>query len=135
MCLLACKGPDQCQRDYRAVSCRQFPFFPYITADDRFIGMTYNWDFEPFCWVISHLDQVTRAFRQEFMRTFDALLGDWPDEYDSYYYLSEDMRTHFAKIKRRIPILHRNGGYYLLSPKNDRLYRVEPGQYKHFGPY
>ena len=135
MCLLACKGPDQCQRAYRAVSCRQFPFFPYITSDDRFIGLTYNWDFEPFCWVISNLGQVTVAFRREFIQTYDTLLSDWPDEYDSYYYLSEDMREHFSKLKRRIPILHRNGGYYLLSPKTDRLYRVEPGHYKQFGPY
>ena len=135
MLLLACQGPERCRRSIRSISCRQFPFFPYITADDRFIGLAYNWDFEPFCWVISNLDQVSTAFRQEFIQTFDALLGDWPDEYDSYYYLSEDMRAHFSKIKRRIPILHRNGGYYLLSPKNDRLYRVEPGQFKRFGPY
>ncbi len=46
------QGPAHCQREYRSSSCRQFPFFPYITANDRFIGMTYHWDFEPTCWVI-----------------------------------------------------------------------------------
>jgi hypothetical protein len=135
MCLLACQGPAHCQRHYRSISCRQFPFFPYITADDRFIGMAYNWDFESFCWVISNLGAVTPVFRREFMETYDNLLSDWPDDYDSYYYLSEDMRSHFSKIRRRIPILHRNGGYYLLSPKDDRLERVKPGQFRQFGPF
>ncbi|MBE0695777.1 MAG: hypothetical protein IH586_02535, partial [Anaerolineaceae bacterium] len=47
MLLLACKGPAHCQREYRALSCRQFPFFPFITSDYRFIGLAYDWSFEP----------------------------------------------------------------------------------------
>lgn len=135
LCLLACKGPAFCQREYRASSCRQFPFFPYITSDDRFIGLAYNWDFEDKCWVLSHLGEVSMQYRQEFIDTYDVLLADWPDEYDSFYYLSEDMRAHFLKLGRRIPILHRNGGYYLLSPKSERLVRVNPQQLPRFGPY
>ncbi len=46
MRLVTCLGPAFCERDYRTLSCRQFPFTPYITADDRFIGITYNWDFQ-----------------------------------------------------------------------------------------
>jgi hypothetical protein len=49
--------------------------------------------------------------------------------------LSEEMREHFAGQKRRIPILHRNGGYYLLSPLSERLRRVRPDQFRQFGPY
>jgi hypothetical protein len=135
LCLLACKGPAFCQREYRSSSCRQFPFFPYITADDRFIGLAYNWDFEDKCWVISHLGEVSNQYRQEFIDTYDQLLADWPDEYDSFYYLSEDMRAHFMKLKRRIPLLHRNGGYYLLSPVSERLVRVDPRELPRFGPY
>lgn len=135
MCLIACLGPKHCQRNFRSISCRQFPFFPYITADDRFIGLTYNWDYEPLCWVISNLKEVTPAFRREFFTTYDALLNELPEDYDSYYYLSEDMRLHFMNLKRRIPILHRNGGYYLLSPKTDRLTKVLPDHFRQFGPY
>ena len=135
MCLLACLGPDQCQREYRSMSCRQFPFLPYITADDRFIGMTYYWEFEPYCWMISNLGSVTAQFRQEFFATYDAILNDWDEEYDSYYYHSEDMRSEFARLRRRIPLLHRNGGNYLLSPNSDRLHRVEPSAFRQFGYY
>ena len=42
MTLLACLGPSHCQRDFRALSCRQFPFFPYVTSEYRFVGLTYD---------------------------------------------------------------------------------------------
>lgn len=135
MRLLACLGPDRCQRDFRALSCRQFPFFPYVTSDDRFIGLAYEWAFESTCWVISNLARVTQTYRREFVQVYDDLFDLWPDEYESYAILSEQMREHFAAQKRRIPILHRNGGYYLLSPESERLRRVPPEAFRRFGPY
>lgn len=135
MLLMACKGPAHCQRGYRAVSCRQFPFFPYITADDRFLGLAYEWEFESSCWVINHLDEVTTRYREEFIRTYDHILAVWPDEWDSYAALSEDMREFFAEQKRRIPLLHRNGGYYLVNPASERLQLVTPQSLPRFGVY
>ncbi len=124
MLLLACKGPAHCQRNYRAISCRQFPFFPYITSDDRFIGLAYEWEFESTCWVIRNLGAVTDAYRGEFVRTYDELFTRWEEDFDGYALLSAEMRQRFAAQKRRIPLLHRNGGYYLLSPVSERLRRL-----------
>ncbi|HNX46329.1 MAG TPA: hypothetical protein PKK90_06410 [Anaerolineaceae bacterium] len=135
MCLLACLGPQACERPYRSISCRQFPFFPYITVDDCFIGLAYNWDFEHACWVLSHLDQVSQVFRQEFIQTYDALLFDIPQDYDSYYDLSEEMRDAFSKMGRKIPILHRDGNDYLLDPETDALTQVDARDLPRFGPY
>jgi hypothetical protein len=125
MVLLACLGPDQCQRNYRALSCRQFPFFPYITEDFRFIGLAYEWHFEPTCWLINHLDLVRQSYRQEFVAAFDYVFDQWPDEMESYADLSAEMRDVFGAQGRRIPVLHRNGSDYLLSPGNDRLRRAD----------
>jgi hypothetical protein len=135
MLQLACKGPALCQRPYRAVSCRQFPFFPYVTEDYRLIGLAYEWEFETTCWVINHLDSVTDAYRDEFIRFYDGLFSLWQDEFESYAGLSEEMRTHFSALRRRIPILHRNGKDYLLSPASERLQRVAPEKFRRFGPY
>jgi hypothetical protein len=135
MLLMACKGPQLCQRSFRSVSCRQFPFFPYITSRDRFLGLAYHWDFEPTCWVISNLESVSLAYRQAFVQTYEQLFDLSEEDFDSYAITSEDMRVHFDEQKRRIPILHRNGGYYLLSPGSERLQRVEPRQFKRHGPY
>jgi hypothetical protein len=135
MLLLACKGPAHCQREFRAVSCRQFPFFPYVTSDYRFIGLAYEWEFEPVCWVISNLGEVTETFRSEFVKVYDGLFATWQEEFESYAIRSEQMRAHFASLKRRIPILHRNGKYYLLSPESERLHRTSPDRLRRFGPY
>ncbi len=135
MILLACLGPDRCQRNFRALSCRQFPFFPYVTADYRFVGLAYEWEFESKCWVISNLSQVSTRYREEFVRTYDELFALFQDEFDSYAIHSEEMRSHFLEQKRRIPILHRNGGVYLLSPASERMVRVEAGKLPKFGPY
>jgi hypothetical protein len=135
MILLACLGPDRCQRNFRALSCRQFPFFPYVTADYRFVGLAYEWEFEAKCWVISNLSQVSARYREEFVRTYDELFALFQEEFDSYAAHSEEMRAHFIKQKRRIPILHRNGGVYLLSPARERMVRVEAGKLPRFGPY
>ncbi len=121
MLLLACKGPAHCQRDFRSLSCRQYPFFPFVTTDFRFIGLAYDWTFEGMCWVIDNLALVTERFRREFVQTFDRLFELWPEELEGYAIHSEAMREHFAARRRCIPILHRRGGHYLLSPGSERL--------------
>jgi len=135
MLLIQCDGPDVCHRPTRAISCRQFPFFPYITADDRFIGLTYEWAFEPTCWLISYLENVTDTYRTAFIRTYDHIFDRWMDDFESYAIHSEEMRDSFHHQKRRIPILHRNGNNYLLSPGSEHLAKVSVNQFRKFGVY
>lgn len=135
MTLLACLGPARCQRDFRTLSCRQFPFFPYVTSDYRFIGLAYEWHFESTCWVISNLSQVTQTYREEFIRTYDKLFALFQEEFDHYAYHSETMRTEFTKRRKRFPVLHRNGRYYLVSPASERLERVNTRSLPRFGYY
>jgi hypothetical protein len=135
MLLLACLGPERCQRPFRALSCRQFPFFPYVTSDYRFIGLACEWEFERVCWVISNLGQVTETYRQQFVETHDRLFAFSQDAFESYQLHSERMRAHYAAIHRRIPLLHRNGGYYLLSSGSERIAKVDKDRLPQFGPY
>src|SRR6185503_14471179 len=125
MVLLACLGPSQCEREYRALSCRQFPFFPYVTSDYRFIGMAYEWEFENKCWVISNLSQVTRKYREEFIQAFDQLFALFQSEFDNYAYHSEKLRDEYVRRRQRFPLLHRDGKDYLVSPGSERLQRTD----------
>lgn len=135
MVLLACLGPRQCQRHFRALSCRQFPFFPYVTSDYRFIGLAYEWQFEAKCWVISNLANVTQRYREEFIHTYDSLFALFQEEFEQYAFHSEIIRNQFAQQKRRFPLLHRNGGYYLVSATSERLERVNADRLPRFGFY
>jgi hypothetical protein len=135
MILLACLGPTHCQREYRAIGCREFPFFPYITKDHSFIGMTYNWGFEDTCWVISNLNEVTAEFRREFVQVYIELFSQWPHELEHYAMRSEQMREFYITQKRSISILHRDGSLYLLRPINERLRQIEPERMPKYGVY
>ncbi|HSL44637.1 MAG TPA: hypothetical protein VK897_14465 [Anaerolineales bacterium] len=135
MLLLACLGPAQCQRPFRALSCRQFPFFPYVTSDYRFIGLAYEWEFEAKCWVINNLSQVAQNYREEFIRTYDRLFSLFQEEFEQYAYHSELLRAEFAGRNRRFPLLHRNGKYYLVSAFSERLRQVQPERLPSFGIY
>ena len=135
MLLLACLGPQSCQREYRAMSCRQFPFFPYISSNNRFLGLAYYWEFEDTCWVVSNLDQVQEVYRHEFVQAYDKIFSRWPDELDNYASLSEQMRSYYIGQKRRAAILHRNGGSYSLSPYNEHLRLTEIKRLPRFGFY
>lgn len=135
MILLACLGPQVCEREYRLLSCRQFPFFPYVTSDYRFLGLSYDWLFENKCWVISNLAQVTPAYRTQFISTYDRLFALFQDEFESYALRSQEMREIFAKQRRRIPLLHRNGGYHLISPASEQARRINAESLPGFAPY
>lgn len=135
MVLLACQGPAHCQRSFRALSCRQFPFFPYVSSDYRFLGLAYEWTAEPYCWVISHLEQVTPAYRAEFIAAFDRLFALFQDEFDNYAEHSARLRAHYATARRRFALLHRNGRNYLVSPGSERMKKVESSRLRKFGPY
>ncbi|HUN22080.1 MAG TPA: hypothetical protein PK299_02985 [Anaerolineales bacterium] len=118
---LQCKGHWHCQRDFRTLACRAFPFFPYITRQREFIGLSYYWEYEDVCWVLSHLQRVEADFRSQFVATFDELFQHQPSEKSDYLYQSQQMRRAFGRKKLHIPLLHRNGSNYWVTPASGVL--------------
>jgi hypothetical protein len=135
MTLLECKGSQFCQRQFRSLTCRAFPFFPYITRDDWFIGLTYYWEYEYACWVISNLHVVTAEYLAQFFAAFDELFERMPQEREGYRQYSMTMRRVFGRRRRAIPLLHRNGKVYKITPRNGRMRRVDARSLPAFGPY
>jgi hypothetical protein len=133
--LIACKGHSLCQRGFRSLTCRAFPFFPYITSQGEFTGISYYWDFEDRCWVISNLIVVSSEYREEFIRTYDMIFKIEPEELENFSRHSEVMRTLFEREKRSIPLLHRDGELYKVSPSSERIRRTSFENLPKFGPY
>lgn len=132
---IVCQGHLLCQRSFRSITCRSFPFFPYLTRTGEFIGMTYYWEYEDRCWVISNLHEVSTEYRQEFIAIYDDLLRRMPEEQAAFHRFSSRMRRSFAQRRRAIPLLHRNGFTYKVSPGSGRLRRVDPAALPAYGPY
>ncbi len=133
--LIACLGASLCQRGYRALTCRAFPFFPYITKGGEFVGLSYYWDYQERCWVISNLDRVTPEYRSDFIAAFDEVFEHMPQEKENFHYHSAVMRRIFGRRGRAVPLLHRNGHTYKISPGTGRMRRVPLESLPKFGPY
>lgn len=135
MVLLECLGPSLCEREYRTLTCRQFPFFPYIDSQGKFLGMSYYWEYEEHCWVVSNLSEVTESYLNEFIKTYDKIFEIMPQELKNYHYHSDKMRDEFNEKRRAIPLLHRNGAHYKISTHNERIRKCKTDISQNFGVY
>ncbi|MEW5868675.1 MAG: hypothetical protein AB1894_05315 [Chloroflexota bacterium] len=133
--LIACQGHRLCQRGFRAITCRAFPFFPYLTREGEFVGLSYYWEYEQRCWVISHLEAVTATYLAQFVSVYERLFEDMPEERENFRYHSTMMRRVFGRRKRAIPLLHRNGNFYKVTPRNGRMRRMAVELAPKFGVY
>lgn len=133
--LVACSGHNLCQRNFRALTCRAFPFFPYLTKDGEFIGLAYYWEYADRCWVVNHLEVITRTFLEEFIEAFEVIFRQIPEERENFLYYSSLMRRIFGRRKRAIPLVHRNGLCYLVTPHNGRMRRIPAQKIPKQGAY
>ena len=133
--LIECQGHERCQRDFRSLVCRAFPFFPYFDSRGRLLGLSYYWEYEDRCWVISNLQIVGHTYRQQFIQAYETIFEKLPGERDTFRFHSAEMRRVFRKRRRTIPLLHRNGQAYKISPASERMRRVPPASFPKHGPY
>lgn len=133
--LIGCKGHAFCERDYRAISCRSFPFFPYLNANNEIIGMVYFWEYENRCWVISNLDVVNPEFVEAFVKTYEVLLKNFPMELKSFRYQIELMYRHHSKLRQSIILIHRNGDFYNVYPGSGQMRKISKTDLPKFDPY
>lgn len=133
--LIACLGHAACRRGFRSITCRSFPFFPYLDREGNFLGLSYYWEYEDRCWVISNLHIVTPEYRSQFIRAYDEIFNRIPEEQENFRSFSNTMRRVFGRRHRAIPLLHRNGFTYKVTPRNGRMRRIALEKLPLFGPY
>lgn len=132
---IECKGARFCERDNRTLACRAFPFFPYISREEEFVGLACFWEFEDRCWVISNLDVVNRKFVQEFVSVHEKLFKKDPQEKEYASTQSATGRRLFSRWKRFIPIIGRDGGYLKELPHRGGIVKARLSEFKAHGPY
>jgi hypothetical protein len=131
--LIECQGHEHCQRDFRSLVCRAFPFYPYIDSSGAFLGLSYYWDYWERCWVISNLDRVSPEYRREFVDTFEKLFALLPDEKLTFANHSAEVRTVFKNENSGVPLLHLDGNDYYIDPFTEK---IEPAaEFPKYEPY
>lgn len=131
--LVECLGHQHCQRDFRTLICRAFPFYPYIDARGMYLGLSYYWEYWERCWVISNLDRVSSAYRREFGVAFEKLFAFLPDAHRTFANYGAEVRQVFAQENSGIPLLHQNGHNFYVDPFTEALELADA--YPRFGPY
>ncbi|WP_370152281.1 hypothetical protein [Ferrovibrio sp.] len=135
-CAVECKGAAFCERDNRTIACRSFPFYPYITRDGDFVGLTYYWVFEDRCWIISNMQVVERSFVDQMIATFERIFKLDENEFETMKDHSASMRRVFSRQNKFIPVIGRDGGYFKVMPHSDgSLKPCDPDSFRRFGPY
>ena len=85
--------------------------------------------------MISNLHIVTREYVDQFVATYEDLFRRMPDEKEHFRDYSAMMRRVFSRWGRTIPLVHRDGGFYAISPETGQLRRTAPDRFMRHGPY
>jgi hypothetical protein len=127
--LIACKGAEHCERENRSLSCRAFPFFPYITAKDEFAGLAPFWTFADRCWLMNNLQVVDRGFVGEFVAAHELLFAADKQERAANREHSAAARRVFTRWNRLLPLIGRAGEYLAVEP---RSHRIRPADWREY---
>jgi hypothetical protein len=78
---------------------------------------------------------VTPEYLAQFVLTYERIFKKMPQERDNFSYHAEEMRRSFARQKRRIILLHRDGHFYKINPVTEELQRISRNRLPKFGVY
>lgn len=133
--LIQCLGYQRCQRSYRSITCRAFPFYPNLNRKGQFSGLSYYREFREQCWIINNLEAVKQDYIEEFQSTFERLFKLFPETKQDYLEFSGFMRDEAAKVGETIVLLGFSGQVYLVDPETEDQLKINPADLDSFGPF
>ena len=133
--LLACKGYQECQRDFRTLTCRAFPFYPYMNSQGVFLGLAYYPEFRFGCWIISNLEIVSQAYKEGFYQAFQRVFEFYPDYRQNYIDYSRYERETAAKEDENLVLMDFSGNVFLIDPQTEEKSQVQYKELSAFGPF
>jgi hypothetical protein len=133
--LLECKGYQQCQRSFRTLTCRAFPFYPYLTSQGLFSGLAYYSDFREECWIISNLAVVSTTYKVAFQGTFNKIFDLFPGSRDDFLDYCCFVRDEAAEHGEQIVVLDFQAGVGLVDPLTETVTPVGFQDLDAYGPF
>ncbi|MFO1052292.1 MAG: hypothetical protein U1F36_08775 [Planctomycetota bacterium] len=104
-----CKGHTRCEREHRALSCRTFPFEPYLDHDDRLAGLVFVYDLMQLCPLIGSGHRIRDDFIEQCGRMFARLFEFDPDERELWAMQSRALRRSFGRAGAKIAVYRKDG--------------------------
>ena len=133
--LLQCLGHHSCQRSYRSITCRAFPFYPYLDRAGDLLGLAYYREFRDQCWIISNLSVVTVEYKEQFQRTFEKLFQRYPDTKENFLHFSSYMRGQVADAGENLTLLDFSGRVFRVNPISEQVREISYRDLENYGPF
>ena len=133
--LLQCLGHKKCQRSYRTLTCRAFPFYPYLDSSGTFTGLAYYPDYRDSCWMISNLERVSRQFRQEFHQAYAMVFTQFPDSRENFNQFAAFIREEACERGEDITILDFEDGVHYLNPASEKMRQIDYPELQAYGVF
>ena len=133
--LLECKGYKECQRPFRTLTCRAFPFYPYLTSQDVFFGLAYYTDFRQECWIISNLSVVSPEFKAAFRTTFKKVFDLFPKSRRNFLEFCQYVREEAASRDEPVVALDFQAGVGMIDPATESFTEVDYQDLDAYGPF
>ena len=132
---LECLGYPRCQRPYRSITCRAFPFYPYLSSGGEFSGLAYYRDFRDQCWIISNLEVVSQDYKEEFQGAYQKLFEVYPETRTEFLEFSAYMREKSSRTGEDLIVVGFSGLFYLVNPSTEELSEINPDDLESYGPF
>jgi hypothetical protein len=133
--LLQCRGYRDCQRPVRTLTCRAFPFYPYLDSQGGFRGLGYYADFRDNCWIISNLGVVTLEYKAAFRSAFERVFEHFPESRAAFLDFCGSVRDAAAREGEGVVLLDFSGEVWVIDPVSEELTPVDYQDLEAFGPF
>ena len=107
--MVLCKGHKGCNRDYRSFVCRTFPFYPFISEEGVFMGMTYNYDFDGKCVLVNDHEAINKEYIRQFIEAWNYLFDIDEMEFEAHYDLCRDIEKKRKRERKPLHIINLEG--------------------------
>ncbi len=132
---LQCLGHQQCQRHYRTITCRSFPFYPYLNDTGSFIGLAYFHEYREQCWILSNLSLVTLEYKQQFQNTYNRIFGLYREIRKVFQEFSSYMRTVAISEDDKLILLKFDGRVFSIKASNEITKELSYTDLETYGPF
>ena len=133
--LLQCLGHQSCQRTFRSITCRAFPFYPYLDSTGNLLGLAYYREYRDQCWIISNLSVVKAEYKEQFQRAFEKIFQRYPDTKENFLHFSGYMREQAADAGEGLTLLDFAGRVLMVNPISEQVREISFRDLESYGPF
>ena len=133
--LLQCLGHQSCQRTFRSITCRAFPFYPYLDSTGNLLGLAYYREYRDQCWIISNLSVVKAEYKEQFQRAFEKIFQRYPDTKENFLHFSGYMREQAADASEGLTLLDFAGQVLMVNPISEQVREISFRDLESYGPF